>query len=114
MYAAEKPKDKGSLLHRNVGTHLQECTSSQPRRPNLKDAPFGIASELDVSPEVGHSKFRSVRKHIQENKIRRRKSESGDVNIESTWFTYRYMEFVLRKAVREKGKESKQTIPFTP
>jgi hypothetical protein len=70
------------------------------------DAWFGIASKLHVSSEVGHRKFRSVRKHIQVHKIRRRKSEIGDVNIESMWSRASTW-FILRKAVREKGKENK-------
>jgi hypothetical protein len=88
------------------------CHNSEDH--NLKDARFGIASEFGVSSEVDQSKFRSMRTHVQKNKITRRKSESEDVNVESTWFACVHMELILRRAVREKGEDSEQSIPSTP
>jgi hypothetical protein len=52
--------------------------------------------------------------HVQKNKITRRKSESENVNIESTWFAFFHMELILNRAVLEKGEDSKQSIHLTP
>jgi hypothetical protein len=88
------------------------CHNSEDH--DLKDARFGISGEFGVSSEVDQSKFRSMRTHVQKNKITRRKSESEDVNIESAWFAFVHMELILRTAVQGKGEDSKQSIPSIP
>jgi hypothetical protein len=55
-----------------------------------------------------------MRTHLRKNKITRRKSESEDMNIESTWFAFVHMELILMTAVHGEGEDSKQSIPSTP